>query len=303
MTQKNTHTPKNHYKSIVIAVTLLICLTCAARVHYDFLFAERTYTQDISVANSYRNNKPYDVYLVSYADGGEIHLRNQNTLAQTAINKGFDHILMYSAKNLDKKFVEKNKAILTEPKGAGYWAWKPYVILDAMKKAKENDVIIYLDSGMVVSDKQKDGIGSLLRDIELLNKDIILFPNNHKIRPYVKRDLLEHLNMNSDEYKDKHQMIGSAIIVKNTQVARNFVLQWLALCEQEKLISDKPSLLKEDPEFIEHRHDQSILSLLAYKYTDIVQIFPINYMEWFPHHRRREVNKDRTLFIDWARTF
>lgn len=295
--------PNNYYKYIVVAVTLFICLACVLRVNYDFLFAERTYTQDISVANSYRNNKSYDVYLVSYADGGEIHLRNQNTLAQTAINKGFDNILLYGRKNLDKKFLEKNKHILNEPKGAGYWAWKPYVILDAMSKAKENDVIIYLDSGIIVTNKLKDGIGSLLRNIEMFDKDIIVFPNNHKIRPYVKRDLLEHFNMNNDEYKNKHQMVGGVVIFKNTQIARNFVSEWLILCEQEKLISDKPSALQEDPEFEAHRHDQSILSLLTYKYPSNVQIFPVNYMEWFPHHRRRSVNIDRTLFIDWDRSF
>jgi hypothetical protein len=172
-----------------------------------------------------------------------------------------------------------------------------------MKKANENDVIIYLDSGMIVTNKFKDGIGTLLTNIELFNKDIIVFPNNHKIRPYVKRDLLDHFNMNSNEYKNKHQMVGTVVIFKNTQEARNFVSEWLALCEQEKLISDKPSLLEEDPEFITHRHDQSILSLLAYKYPNYVQIFPVNYMEWFPNHRRREINKDRTLFIGWGRTF
>ena len=296
MTQKNTHTPKNHYKSIVIAVTLLICLTWAARVHYDFLFTDRTYTEDISVANSYRNNKPYDVYLVTYADGGEVHFRNQNTLAQTAINKGFDHILMYSTKNLDKKFVKKNKAILSAKRGAGYWAWKPYVILDAMKKANENDVIIYLDSGMILTSKLKTGIDFLLRDVESFDKDIILFANDHTMRPHTKRDLLDHLNMNTDVFKDKIQLDAAFIIFKNSQESRKFVTAWLALCEQEKLISDKPSLLEEDPKFVDHRHDQAILSLLAYKHEDKVQIITTNRKNLIKHHRRRDNKKDKTLF-------
>ena len=37
-----------------------------------------------------------------------------------------------------------------QPRGGGYWVWKPWIIVDTLRQMKENDVLVYVDSGQTV---------------------------------------------------------------------------------------------------------------------------------------------------------
>ena len=78
------------------------------------------------------NDPKHKVWLVSYSHG-EVHLANQNWQIFSALNKCIDFYLPYSFKDLDDDFVAKNKELLSKPRGAGYWVWKPYIILKTLK--------------------------------------------------------------------------------------------------------------------------------------------------------------------------
>jgi 3,4-dihydroxy-2-butanone 4-phosphate synthase len=36
--------------------------------------------------------------------------------------------------------------VMKQSRGAGYWSWKPVVILDAMRRARWGDVVMYADA-------------------------------------------------------------------------------------------------------------------------------------------------------------
>lgn len=93
---------------------------------------------------------------------------------------------------------------------------------------------------------------------------------------------------------------------------RRFVKEWLDCCllEGGRLIDDSPSLLPNHPEFREHRHDQAILTTLAYRegislhywparynmdrpdggfvYENLPEYAKDDYPPLFHHHRRRD---------------
>lgn len=46
----------------------------------------------------------------------------------------------------------------------------------------------------------------------------------------------------------------------------HLVNEWLSLAMNPQLINDAPSIMPEDPAFIDHRHDQAIWSLLIKKW-------------------------------------
>jgi hypothetical protein len=55
--------------------------------------------------------------------------------------------------------------------------------------------------------------------------------------------------------------------MKNTFRSQLFVSQWLTYATDIRAITDLPSELGENaPEFVDHRHDQSVLSLLTKKW-------------------------------------
>lgn len=233
------------------------------------------------------------VHLVCYASGNEVNFRNQNTLLQSAINMGFDDFHLYNEKHLDQAFKDKNKHILEQKRGAGYWLWKPYVILDTLKRSNDGDIIIYLDSGVML-DKS---INHILMKLESISSDIVLMENGHDNTQYVKRDLMKYFNMDTEEYRKKIHIDAAFMVFRNSETARAFVTEWLRCCEDESLLTDIPSKAEEYPEFKENRHDQAILTLLSYKNHNLVQVVPTTFMEeCYHHHRRRERKKDFSLF-------
>ena len=77
---------------------------------------------------------------------------------------------------------------------------------------------------------------------------------------------------NEDDFRFDLQIQGTYLFFRKCDFSVDFVKKWLEFCEKDTLITDDPNKVKENfPEFVEHRHDQSILSLLVYNY-DVMYI-------------------------------
>ena len=113
-------------------------------------------------------------------------------MSKAALKNGVDESFLFNdlwLKN-QKEFYKKNKQVLDNPRGAGYWLWKPYIILYTLKnKMHEGDVLIYIDSGTKLT-------GNLKPLVELaLKKDIVLFYNDgHKNSTWTKRDCFFYMD-------------------------------------------------------------------------------------------------------------
>lgn len=69
-----------------------------------------------------------------------------------------------------------------------------------------------------------------------------------------------------DFYYKTPQISGTFIAIKKTPFATNFVSEWLDCCSQAEIIAPVENPEKEKRDFISHREDQSVLSLLCKKY-------------------------------------
>ena len=58
------------------------------------------------------------IYLISYADGPEIFIQNQNAMAESAINKGIDFTFNYRKQHIDPDFINKHADIFARTQGA-----------------------------------------------------------------------------------------------------------------------------------------------------------------------------------------
>ncbi len=201
------------------------------------------------------------VYLVSYADGHEVFFRNQYALAQSALGRGVDVIMNYRRSMLDPQFVEKNKLTLNQKQGAGYWLWKPWIILDAMKRAPENAVIIYCDVGFTIR-------GSLMPLIDLTKQYSILLAYYEDTKVYgvankaVKREVFLRLDCDEPKCHNGPTLLGGFLVVKNNKESRTFIETWLHYMLDPSLLIQGPSSQPELPEFKNHLHDLAILSVL-----------------------------------------
>lgn len=203
------------------------------------------------------------IVAINYAD--KKYRKAQKFNSYTAIDKGkVDKVFSYSEKDIDTDFKHKNYAILSQKRGNGYWLWKPYIILRSLEQVKEGDFIVYLDSGaFYIND-----VRILIREMENDNQSIMSFEIPFKESWYTKRDTFIALGCDTEEFTSTNQRMATMIIFKKNEFTVDFVKEWITFGEQEHIITDKKNVLGKNNYrgFREHRHDQSIFSLLAKKY-------------------------------------
>lgn len=163
------------------------------------------------------------------------------------------------------EFFEANKRFWEHPhkRGFSWYIWKPYIILRALDDLKWGDIVLY-------SDADTYPVGDLTPLYEIAERDgIMLFAaSNWNNRQWCKRDC--YIVMNQDEEKYHNAQAGVArfmLFQKGPWKPYQFLLEWLTytvnpLCNT----FDKSVLGPELNGFIEHRCEQSVLTLLAHKY-------------------------------------
>ncbi len=271
-------------------VCLFIVITLYAISITKMFFANDISTEPIDPqsnvdfsATTYKPRMP--VYLVSYVDGKEVFFKNQNTLVLSGLNKGIDFFLNYRKSLFDEKFIDENKYILSQKRGAGYWLWKPYVILHALETVPENSIVIYADSGFVF-------INSVLPFVKLAEKhDIVLIeydtPTVGPIGKVTQRKTLESMDCDTKECREGKHLWAAFQVFKNTLKSREFVKKWLELCKNPDNVMEAKSDKPNHPEFRHHQHDEAVLSVFLHKEPEGKYLFPftefLNYVEW--HHR------------------
>ena len=135
---------------------------------------------------------------------------------------------------------------------------------------KDGDIIFYSDGGCEISNNKKNQIQAMINNVG--NDKLICSSTKQIEKKWCKMDLFVELNMNKDKYLDTEQYQASVIILQVCDKTRQFINEWYELCCNYHFIDDSPSILSNNDDFIENRHDQSIFSLLFKKYE-----FPVNY--------------------------
>lgn len=212
----------------------------------------------------------------------------------TALQHGASESKIYSPSDIDHGYYDYYKHILNQPRGAGYWLWKPYIIEKELSSMKDGDFLIYTDAGVeIIND---------LSILTKLNKDILLFRNMYIHEQWCKMDAM--YNITGWRSMPIKQCQASAMVFRACEASRKFVLQWLAWCEVSNYIDDSPSIMANHPEFKEHRHDQAVLTCIAHKHNIKTWWWPAQYNNGafvyddgmndrpypviFHHHRKRD---------------
>ena len=84
--------------------------------------------------------------LINYANYLFRESQRLNTTSGKEIGL-FDEVISYSPSDIDPNFFKKNRKILVQKKGNGYWLWKPYLIKKTLESMKYGDFLFYCDSG------------------------------------------------------------------------------------------------------------------------------------------------------------
>jgi len=210
-------------------------------------------------------------YFITFGAGSNAYYEAGNRLIKQANHlQLFDKIALYTDEHLradesfwgqHANFIENNK------RGYGYWIWKSYLIKKTMDELNNGDILMYLDCGCELEVSKKRILQNFF---EIVKTDLIIgsiCDTFYKEKQWTKMDLILKLDMFDEKYLIPTQHQGGTNLFFVCDQTRELVNKWYELCCDYHNIDDSPSIHPNLPEFIEHRHDQSIFSLLTKKYN------------------------------------
>jgi hypothetical protein len=186
---------------------------------------------------------------------------------QAEMGQRFDEVINLNPtwlKNEDHEIYELVLQIINRcgKRGYGYWAWKS-AILNWAARAYPHSPILYVDAGSNLD--FKDSLGVIFDQHQSQAQNMGSFAwalKNHSEFEWTKRELLQKFNLNDAQLKSS-QIQSGYIYLAASKTRLDFVGSYRDIALQNKgyLLTDEISLPQHD-NFVEHRHDQSVLSLL-----------------------------------------
>jgi hypothetical protein len=137
---------------------------------------------------------------------------------------------------------------ITAP-NAGSYVWKSLIVHTVMQE--HHDLLIWCDAGNVVTNPS--ALEAYVRSVHLYTPIA-----SSTIERWTHNTCLQEMNVPKEHYQLRIRNAAIIGFVANDPIVHQFVNEWKENCLQHKLIAGSRE---------NHRHDQSILSCLFYKYN------------------------------------
>jgi hypothetical protein len=251
------------------------------------------------------------IVLCAFAGGGDVYRESLARLKNEARGVNFfDDYFCYT--DLDAPAIITNQIASNKEfyknRGFGYWTWKPILIEYVLEKINENDILIYVDAGCQLSSYGKKRFSEYIHHIKKFDSLFFHMPPNIE-EAYTAKKIVDYLNCPLEHLKTP-QIQATFFGIKKTTKTINFIYRWkeLSLLNNGYLINDA-NIFPTSTNFVDYRHDQSILSLLV-KLNNIetipyechyksIEYYPNSAILRFPVHsvrNRTGDTKDRHTF-------
>jgi len=197
----------------------------------------------------------------NHKNGGYFNAQKLNSQTAKDIG-GFDESVNYNLDSLSKEFLQKHQQHFSYTRGAGYWVWKPYIILNHVKNMNNDDILMYTDSGCHFINNATP----LFNILEQTENKVLVFNLAQIEKDWTKRDCFKKINCDTVEYTDSKQIMSTFFMCKKNDFSINVLEQWYEQISDLHMVADEyvsPSVEKNYDSFKEHRHDQSLLSLIS----------------------------------------
>jgi hypothetical protein len=198
-------------------------------------------------------------------------LTNASALERNAHSVGFDDCkVLNSAELFPENFRKKHSKLIEAPRGHGYWLWKPYGIHKALQGMGTEDVLFYCDAGRSTYYQFRDFPRELVRLTRESMKGFLVgpsVPNFGPVSRWTKRDCLVAMGADKPEITMLPQVQATWSVWTKTDSAFSFLERWISNCCDPRCNGDSANTsgLPNLTDFEDHRHDQSILSILTYQ--------------------------------------
>jgi hypothetical protein len=207
--------------------------------------------------------------LVTFGGGLSKYRRAMRRLGrEAAVSGAFSRVSGFTDRDLFRRFpafCRTHSDILRwNVRGFGYWIWKPFLIRQVMNDSSA-DVVAYIDSGCTLN-LPTPTQRSRLDDYAAIaaSTGLLAFQLSCLERVYCKSDTANRIGLTEAQLATG-QYMATAMMFRRSRAMAEFVEEWCAIMAEEshRFCNDAPSASPEHPDFVEHRHDQSVFSCLA----------------------------------------
>jgi hypothetical protein len=234
-------------------------------------------THSISNSHSGIINSKTKKYVLLYEDDTHTQVR-QKLIASIKAFSDFE-VMVIRKSDINPGFQTENRHILQSKRGGGYWLWKPYIINTALSRIQTGDYLFYLDCNYQFVERFEN-----LYTESIIYDDILLWSNKpnencNAMKFYCKGDVIHKFNLEQAVYSDNAlECWAGAIFIRKTPFSEAIMKKWLTMCMNYNDITDSPSVVT-NPFFRDHRHDQSLLSVLVQQHNITLHHFEKKYLQ------------------------
>lgn len=220
------------------------------------------------------------IHIVNYASGRFVHAQQLQNAKWRELHTGTDLVIhSFQKDTLPREHINEEIAkVLANPKGDGLWAWKALCISHVYDLAREGDIVFYMDSGANPTHHQNHAFEDIIKYGNLFVR-VPGFDEEEETRRWLrtiplyarKGELIEQPQLFLARKWDKRLTPNPEGAV---QVCGGF--QGYLVCERNsRFLKELRAMITpanydevtniQHSDFIEHRHDQAVLTELAYK--------------------------------------
>ena len=227
-------------------------------------------------------------YFITY--GNKTFKNAKIRIEQEAIDTNFfDKIFIYGPEFINNQFCSIFNYLSTNfffdnMKGGGFWLWKPYFIKVVLDSIDEGNILVYCDSGCTISKYGEERFNHYIYMLKKSEFGIISFQMTHlPENNWTKKEVFDFFKLDPySEIGKSGQYMATIIIIMKKKHSIDLVNKWFELASNNhNLFTDYTLESKENNiehflknsqinEFKDHRHDQSILSILRKIYGSII---------------------------------
>lgn len=211
------------------------------------------------------NRAPPRVHVVSFGTpefAGSLCALRKSALGQG----GADSVHLFTPKDVEPLFAQ-HPGLLPESLGHGWWAWKPYLIQKVLHQVPDGDVVVYIDAAATL-------VSGLADYARRMSKDVTLFrlgqhaDKDHTIgawtHPGALLQMATSLVVDPALVERQVQVNAAVQMYRASPIARAFLDEYLRWCCVRAVVAGDAAT---------HRHDQSVLSVLACTYGVNVDVW------------------------------
>jgi len=209
------------------------------------------------------------IHFLTYGDN--TFSNSKKRLKIEAENFGvFDTISIYNREDISMDFIEKTSPYINMDRGGGYWLWKCFFVKKTFDQINYGDYCVYIDAGCSINIRGKERFFEYLKMID--NEiGVLSFQLEHSEYKWTSEKVFDFLEIEKDsEIRKSEQLVGGILILKKCEYSMNLINKWYDIAiNNPDLFSDIYNN-NNNEYFIEHRHDQSIFSILRKKYGSVI---------------------------------